>query len=239
MTVPVRTAPLESGPPERAALVTGASSGIGRAVALRLARDGWRLHLSGRDQHRLEELAQQLPSAQVHAGDLSDDSFVQDLTARLPDALGALVHSAGVAVLGPVAQAPVEDLDLHYRVNLRAPYLLTQGLLPALRRGEGRVVFINSGAGNTARANWSQYATSKHALRALANSLREEEPELRVTSIYPGRTASPMQADIHKMEGRPYRAEAFIQPEDVAEEVALALRLPRRASLTDLTIRPA
>lgn len=224
---------------EQVALVTGASSGIGRAVALALAESGWSLHLSGRDGNRLRELADGLPAAEVHPGDLSDDRFVNALAEALPAQLTALVHSAGTVSLGRFDEAAVGDLDRQYRVNVRAPYLLTQLLLPKLRRGRASVVFVNSGAGNSARAAWGQYAASKHALRALANSLREEEPDLRVTSVYPGRTASPMQAEVHRMEGRDYDPESFMQPGDVAEEISLLLRLPRRAVVTDLSIRPS
>jgi NADP-dependent 3-hydroxy acid dehydrogenase YdfG len=222
----------------RVALVTGASSGIGRAVAEALDRDGWRLHLSGRNEGRLTELAASLGQATVHVGDLAEDEAVENLASAMPGYLDALVHSAGTVTLGTLAQSSVDDLDRQYRINVRAPFLLTQRLLPALRRGRASVVFINSGAGKRARAQWGQYAASKHALRALADALRDEEPELRVASIYPGRTASPMQEAVHRMEGRAYRAEEFVQPADVAAEIALLLQLPERAVVTDLSIRP-
>jgi NADP-dependent 3-hydroxy acid dehydrogenase YdfG len=222
----------------REALVTGASSGIGRAVAVALAADGWRLHLTGRDADRLEESAAALPSAVAFAGDLTDDAFAARLAESLPARLHGLVHSAGSVTLGRFDEADVADLDRQFRINVRAPYLLTRLLLAKLRLGRGTVVFVNSGAGNNARAGWGQYAASKHALRALADALREEEPGLRVSSVYPGRTASPMQEAVHRMEGREYRPESFVQPEDVAEEIALLLRLPGRATVTDLSIRP-
>lgn len=227
---------------ETTALITGASSGIGRAVAVALAADGWSLHLVGRNRDRLRELRGSLPDADsqhhVYQGDLTDDDFVLEVAEGLPPALTALVHSAGTVTLGRLADAAVSELDEQYFLNVRAPYRLTQVLLPRLRSAGGTVVFVNSGAGQRARAEWGGYAASKHALRALADSLREEEPDLRVTSVYPGRTASPMQAEVHRMEGRDYRPERFVQPEDVAEEIALLLKLPDRAVVSDLSIRP-
>jgi NAD(P)-dependent dehydrogenase (short-subunit alcohol dehydrogenase family) len=229
------------------AVITGASSGIGRAIALRLAEQGAFLHLVGRDQTRLEEVVEACRAAgsqaDAHAADVGEDAQVRQLVGELErevKGVDILVHSAGVVHLGPVAEAPVEKLDWQYRINLRAPFLLTQGLLPLLMRATGQVVFINSGAGLSANGNWSQYAASKHALRAFADSLRHEvKPHgLRVMSVYPGRTASPMQQQVREMEGAPYDPERFIQPDDVAQQVVSALALPRTADVTDLSIRP-
>ena len=132
------------------------------------------------------------------------------------------------------------ELDMQYRTNVRAPYLLTQALLPLLRRRQGQVVFINSSVGLAARAQVGPYAATKHALKALADSFREEvnTSGLRVLSVYLGRTASPMQAMIHAMEGKPYYPEYLIQASDVAAVVLNALCLPRTAEVTDISIRP-
>jgi NADP-dependent 3-hydroxy acid dehydrogenase YdfG len=109
-----------------------------------------------------------------------------------------------------------------------------------LRVSQSRVVFVNSGAGLHAHAGWSAYAASKHGLKALADALRAEEAEhgVKVTSIYPGRTATPMQERVHQQEGREYDASRFIAPESVAETILLALDLPDDAHLTELTVRP-
>ncbi len=229
------------------AVITGASSGIGRAIALELARRGARLHLVGRDPARLEQAAQAARAAggaaEVYRADLAEDAALEALARDLAalERVDVLVHSAGVVALGPVATAPVAELDRQYRVNLRAPFVLTQALLPALERARGQVVFINSGAGLRANAGWSQYAATKHGLKALADALRAEVAPrgVRVISVYPGRTATPMQAEVHRAEGRAYHPERFVQPEDVALEVLAALSLPERAVVTDLSIRPA
>lgn len=229
------------------AVVTGASSGIGRAIALELAKAGVELFLVGRDRARLEPVviaAQELGAEAVgQVLDLTNEAPVRDFAAALSSrqlALDILVHSAGVVALAPLAEAALADFDTQYRLNLRAPFLLTQALLPAIKQAKGQIVFINSGAGLRANAHWSQYAATKHGLKALADSLRDEvgPDDVRVVSVYPGRTASPMQEAVHRMEGRAYHPERLVQPADVAEQVVAALRQPRRAVVTDLSIRP-
>lgn len=226
------------------ALVTGGSSGIGLATARRLAAAGAEMHLLGRDEAKLAHAVQEVGGGAVaYSVDLNDDQqvtrFCDEFGARGP--LGVLVHSAGVVALGPVASLDVATFDQHYRLNLRAPYLLTQRLLPQVLAAEGQIVFVNSGAGLNARGGWSQYAASKHGLKALADSLRDEVKGrgVRVVSIYPGRTASPMQQQVREMEGQRYDAAEFIQPDDVAQLLVSALTLPRSAEVTDLTVRPA
>jgi NADP-dependent 3-hydroxy acid dehydrogenase YdfG len=101
-------------------------------------------------------------------------------------------------------------------------------------------VFVNSSVGLNARANVGQYAATKHALKALADSLRDEvnADAVRVLSVFLGRTATPMQASVHEMEGKEYHPERLLLPEDVAAVVINALSLPRSAEVTDINIRP-
>jgi len=232
---------------DQVAVVTGASSGIGKAIALGLVAQGATLCLVGR---RLETLGAAAESAQgtpcrplCYQIDLTLDEDIRRLAARLQHDFGyidLLIHSAGVISLGRLESAPIEDLDRQYRTNVRAPYALTQALLPMLRLRQGQIVFINSSAGLSAGANVSQYAVTKHALKALADSLRAEvnTEGLRVLSVYPGRTATPMQAAVHNVEGCPYHPERLMQPDDVAAVVINALSLPRSAEVTDIHIRP-
>jgi NADP-dependent 3-hydroxy acid dehydrogenase YdfG len=136
--------------------------------------------------------------------------------------------------------ARLEDFDRQYRVNVRAPYLLTQLLLPRIISSRGQIVFVNSSAGLHARKGVGQYAATKHALRGIADSLREEVNEhgVRVLSVFLGRTASRMQANVYGREGRPYRPELLLQPDDVASVIVHALELPRTAEVTDIHLRP-
>jgi short-subunit dehydrogenase len=229
------------------AVVTGASSGIGKTLALALAQHGASLCLVSRSHERLESVAKNARArgreAKTYAADLSRDDDVRELAADVQHDFGAIdivVHSAGVIARGEIATAPVQDFDRQYRINVRAPYLLTQALLPLLKARRGQVVFINSSTGLKATAGVGQYAATKHALRAIADSLREEvnPAELRVLSVFLGRTASPMQAEVHRMEGKAYHPELLMQPEDVAWIVLNALSAPRTAEVTDLHVRP-
>ena len=225
-------------------VITGASSGIGAAIANALSEEGRTLILNGRDRAALDAVAkdvEQLGSrVDVRPADLNDDEQLNAFAADLPDELDGLIHSAGVALLGNQADLPVADLDLQYRVNVRAPFLLTQALLPNLRAAAGLVVFVKSGAGQNAKAGWGGYAASKFALRALADALRDEESDagLRVTSIYPGRTATPMQREVRVQEGGEFEPQNYLRPEDVARMVAQVVRLPAGATVPDLSVRP-
>ena len=231
---------------DQIAIVTGASSGIGKSIALALAAKGMVLWLVGRNKKKLEAVAEEAGKTcsglRCVRADLEKEEDITELARRISgevDYLDVLVNCAGYISLGPLASAEVSELDRQYRINVRAPYLLTQLLLPMLRIHHGQVVFVNSSAGRIASANASQYAASKHALRAIADSLRQEvNPHgIRVLSVYPGRTATTMQAAIHAMEGRNYEPGDLMQPEDVAAVVVNALTLPRSAEVTDIHVR--
>ena len=151
-----------------------------------------------------------------------------------------LIHSAGSIKLGSVEDAPVEELDTQYRVNVRAPYVLTQQLLPSLRIRKGQIVFVNSTMGTGTKAGSSQYCATKHALRALADCLRQEvnAQDIRVLSVYPGKMATPMQEVLAAQSGKEFRPETMMKPEDVAATITHALCTPRTAEITDIYIRP-
>ncbi|MBI3466484.1 MAG: SDR family NAD(P)-dependent oxidoreductase [Planctomycetes bacterium] len=228
-------------------VVTGAGSGIGKAIALALAARGSSLVLVGRRTAPLEEVAATArgsgAQARHYPADLSVEREVRELAAAIDRDFGrldVLVHSAAIIRPGAVADASVEDFDLHYRTNVLAPYLLTQTLLPLLRRQRGQVVFINSSVAQAARANISQYAATKHALKAIADSLRDEvnRDGIRVLSVYPGRTATPTQERLFADEGRAYQPDRLLQAEDVAAMVVSAVSLPRTAEVTEIHIRP-
>lgn len=230
------------------AVVAGATSAIGQAVCAALARTGVRLCLLGRDPDALEVLAKGVRSVTdeevtVYRVDFTADETIAALSDRLgrdADRVDILVHSAGTFEMGPHDEAPIADLDQQYRTNVRGPYLLTQALLPRLRASHGQVVFMNSTVGLEARAGVGQYASTQHALRAVADALRAEvnADGVRVLTVYLGRTATARQARIFRLEGRPYSPELLVQPDDVAQMVTAALLLPRTAEVTEIRIRP-
>lgn len=229
------------------AVITGASGGIGGATARALAARGMSICLTGRDEGRLQAAAAEIRSqaAQVfiHRADLSTDEDIRGLAARVGSdipRIDVLVHAAGTIRLGTIESAAWEDLDEQYRVNLRAPFLLTRALIPGLKETLGQVVFVNSTSGLVSGVNNGLYAATKHALHSLADSIRNQlNPYgIRVFSIFPGRTATKMQEAVLRFEGRRHDATEFVQPEDIAELIACSLALPRTAEVTDIVVRP-
>lgn len=224
-------------------LITGAGSGIGTVVAERLTTRGDEVWLLARNAARAEELGKRFPGARTLVADLAAPGLLAQALGEheLPARLDGLLHIAGVVDLGTVAELSTGAWDRQLAANLVAPAELTRLLLPPLRAARGHVVFVNSGAGLRANARWSAYAASKHGLRALADALRQEESDngVRVTSVHPGRTATPMQEKVHRQEGKDYDPERWMRPESVATTVLTALDLPRDAELTDLSVRSA
>jgi NADP-dependent 3-hydroxy acid dehydrogenase YdfG len=232
---------------DQIAVITGASSGIGKAIALAIAAQGAKVCLVGRNPEALESAAVAARAAAscvfTSQTDLTLDDHIEQLRHRLETEYGQvdiLVHCAGVFSQGNLQEAPIIDLDSQYRTNVRAPYLLTQALLPLLRVHPGQIVFINSSVGLRSRGHISQFAATQHALKAMADSLREEVNAhgVRVLSIFPGRTATPRQERIFQSEGKTYHPNLLLQPEDVATVVINALSLPRSAEITEISIRP-
>ncbi|MBZ4320769.1 SDR family oxidoreductase [Streptomyces huiliensis] len=223
-------------------VITGAGSGIGEVLAERLLARGDELYLFARDAGRAKELAARFPGARTLVGDLSNPdrlSWALDHQ-TLPERVDSLLHVAGVVDLGGVGELTTRTWTNTLAVNLVAPAELTRLFLPQLRVAHGHVVFVNSGAGLNAGPDWSAYAASKHGLKALADSLRAEEHAngVRVTSVYPGRTATAMQAKVHQQEGKEYDAARWIEAGSVASTVLHAIDLPRDAEINDITVRP-
>jgi NAD(P)-dependent dehydrogenase (short-subunit alcohol dehydrogenase family) len=229
---------------DQIAVVTGAGGGIGQAIAVALGEGGMAVAMVGRTAASLEAVANRARGkSYVFPCDLTDDSQLAALPGRIERAAGGadvVVHGAAVYFQEPLETAPVEEFDLQYRINLRVPYLLTQKLLPMLKRRPGQVVFINSSTGVTPRPGVTQYAAVKHGLRGMADAFRLEiaPAGVRVISVYPGQTATPMQERRYRIEGKEYVPERLIQPGDVAEAVVAAVRMGRNAQVTDVHVRP-
>ena len=224
----------------RTHLLTGAGSGMGALLAERLLERGDSLVLLARSTERAHDLRAELPDATVLVADLADAAAVEAVADLLPESLDSVVHAAGVVDLGPVAELTTDSWQSQLAVNLVAPAVLTRVCLPAVRAARGTFVFVNSGAGLVAHPHWSAYAASKFGLRALADSLRAEEQEhgVRVTTVFPGRTATPMQQKVHQQEGKEYDASDWIEPDTVVDAILHVLDLPDDATVSDLTIRP-
>ncbi len=221
-------------------VLTGAGSGIGLALAHRLADRGDDLVLVARSQARADELGRTFPRAQLLVADLADPGTLNGLGRQVDGEVDTVLHVAGVVDLGRVDRLRLAEWEEQVTVNLTAPAVLTRELLPHVRASHGTIVFVNSSAGLTASAGWSAYAASKFGLRAFADALRAEEVEhgVRVSTVYPSRTATPMQEKVHEQEGRTYDASRWISVDTVVDTIVHVIDLPADATIPDVTVRP-
>ena len=229
------------------AIVTGSSRGIGKAIARQLLECGIDVVLTGRSRATLEKASKEFrglagkPYSVVL--DLSDPGDISRFVRDLPDEIDRcdiLVNCAGIYKGESFTHSTVEDLDALYETNVRGCYALTRELIPHLRDARGDVVVVNSSIVNSPSPSAAMYAATKHALTGLANSLRAEVNPLgiRVLSVYPGRTATPMQRLICEESSIPYQREQLLQPEDIAQIIVACIQLPDTAEVTELHIRP-
>ena len=228
-------------------MVTGAGSGIGRAAAIRLAREGATLALIGRTSERLAETRQAIGDAgiEIYPADVGDpqavDAVVTAVLARF-SRIDVVVNAAGINVpRRSLADGSVEDFEHVLNTNLRGAFLLSRAVLPAMRtQGGGTIIHVVSDS--AMRGNdfaGVAYTASKFGVRGLAQAINAEERRhgIRVTAIYPGEVNTPL-LDKRAV---PVPAEArqkMLQPEDVAECIALAALLPPRAIVEELVVRP-
>ncbi|MCG7267738.1 SDR family oxidoreductase [Corynebacterium sp. ACRQJ] len=224
------------------ALITGGTRGIGLAIAREL-QDDYHLIIGGSSE-KAYDVASQFPSAQGFVADLADTEGIGAAVAELGlDSLDVLVHSAGVVAHDPVTETTPEQWKHAFDINLFAVAELTRQLLGALQAVHGTVVTINSGAGYRSSVGFGPYATTKFALRAYTDALREEQRnKIRVSSIHPGKVDSDMQRQIQSHRGvaeADYDETQYLRPESVAKAVRLAVDATDDAMIESLTIRPA
>jgi NAD(P)-dependent dehydrogenase (short-subunit alcohol dehydrogenase family) len=183
------------------ALVTGASTGIGRATALKLAAGGWTVLAGVREASAGERLAAEAPPGGRLVPltlDVTDAAQLADAEERVREqaggGLGALVNNAGIAIGGPLELVSEEDLRRQFEVNVFAQMAVTRVMLPALRKAAGRIVFVSSIGGRVSTPFAAPYSASKHALEALADALRVElhSSHVQVALIEPGSVATPI-----------------------------------------------
>ena len=219
-------------------MVTGATGGIGQAVVTALAEAGHQVLAVGRDPGRLKSLSR----ARAIMADLAAPQRLAEAI-EPPGRLDALVHCAGISLdaIAPVADTAPAAWQETMAVNVMAAAELTRLMLPALRRSRGHVVFVNAAPGTRAVPRWSAFAASKAALRELADSLRrEEEPHgVRVTTIYPGGTATEHLRDVRAAFGSGYDPGRCIQPQTLAAMVAWVLAAPPDAYVSEISVLSA
>lgn len=217
------------------AMITGASRGLGAAIAAALAPTHT-LFLAGRPSDQLDAVAA-AHGATTWPIDFADLDAIETVVEPIV-ALDVLIHNAGVAYPGRVAESTVDEWRDTMDVNVLGAVALTLDLLPALRAAGGQVVFVNSGSGINASPGLASYSASKFALRGFADSLRNDERSLRVTSVHPGRIATEMQEGLVAYEGGEYDPSRFLSAETVAKVIADAVNAPPDAHVHEVIVRP-
>ncbi len=218
-------------------LVTGAGRGLGRTLAERCSARGDAVIAHARSESALEGV----PCERRLIADLAQPETIEDAVSELGlEHLDALVHNAGVAHIGPVAEQRLEWWRESMAVNVVAVAELTRVLLPALRASGGHVVFVNSGAGLSAGPGWSSYAAGKHALKALADALRGEErgAGVRVTSLYPSHFTTDMQRSVREAFDSEYDLDRATSVESIAQTVVETLNTPSDMVVNEMRIEP-
>jgi 3-oxoacyl-[acyl-carrier protein] reductase len=227
------------------ALITGASEGIGRATAFALGRAGYRIGLCARTPSRLRTLLDDLGQAGItahgHPADVGLEADVRDMVGQVTEKLGSvdvLVNNAGVAILKHFDQLTLTDWDTTMATNLRSLYLVTREVLPRMRQQRhGAIVNIASLAGRNGFAGGTAYTASKHAVLGFSRSLMLEvrKENIRVITICPGSVDTGL---IRNQSMLKPNLDQILHPEDVAETVLATLRLPERATVSELDVRP-
>jgi NADP-dependent 3-hydroxy acid dehydrogenase YdfG len=238
----------------KTALVTGASSGIGRGAAVALAAAGARVALVARRAERLKEVAAQIEAsggqALVRVADVTEEAGATRAVADAISSFGGLdilVNAAGMTQTGKVENGNLEDWRYVFELNFWSGYYTARAAIPALKEGGGDIVNISSTAGRRpVGATFGPYAASKFALTAFTESLRAEVTTagIRVSIIEPGATATEVHAGIKDEKVREYtrqhvEKDGALQPEDVAAAIVFVVSLPRHVNVSQLMVRPS
>lgn len=226
-------------------IVTGATSGIGAAIARTFAASGARVFLIGRSAQKLARAARSIPRGRLAGTALADLASVTELRqlvatiSRRFRGVDVLVHSAGEYSWTEAGSVETVGFELLFDVNVRAPYLLSQGLLPLLARAKGQIIFLNSSVVRSPGQGVAAYKATQHALQGLVDSLRQDfnKRAVRVTSLFPGRVATPRMRRIYARQKQAYRPGLLLSAEDVAKLVVAVSELPSRLEVTDVQLR--
>ncbi|MBL7995699.1 SDR family NAD(P)-dependent oxidoreductase [bacterium] len=225
---------------DKTAIITGAGRGIGRAVALALAREGANLVLASRSKKELDSAADEVRACGVKAvvmpTDMRNEEQVRAMVQASVKEFGALhvlINNAGLGYFKTAAELKTSEWDEMFSVNLRGVFIATQAAIPHLRSAkESFVINIASLAGKNTFVGGSGYAATKWGLRAFSQCLMLEERQhgIRVLAVCPGSVDTSFSAHSAKKD--------IIRPEDVADTIIMALRMPQRSMVSEIDIRP-
>ncbi|NWF90629.1 MAG: SDR family oxidoreductase [Ignavibacteriaceae bacterium] len=225
-------------------IVTGASRGIGKAIAIRLAKEGHTLMLFGRDHAALEDVRKIVSSlgieSQMFIGDLTDKNFIDNSVNNIIDDYGKidnLINNAGIGILNKFVESSIDEFKKQMDVNLFAVYNFTKAVVNNMieHRG-GTIINISSLAGKNSFVGGTMYSATKHALMGFTRSLMLElrEYNIRVIAICPGS----VNTDFNPKREKVPNSGKILLAEDVAETVAMAIKLPISAMASEIDLRP-
>jgi 3-oxoacyl-[acyl-carrier protein] reductase len=221
----------------RVAAVTGASRGLGAAFARVLSEEGFAVALGARDVEAVERLAAGFSGpALAHRLDVTDPESIEAFRRATIERFGrldVLVNNAGIGIFRRLEETSREDFESTFRVNVFGAWAATVAFLPWLKESRGIVLMVSSDVSTRTFPTGGSYTASKFALRALARTFQQENPELRVLELRPGAVDTSFAGSTPGAPGK----EWFLQPEVVAEAVRFALRLPDGARLEEIVLR--
>ena len=223
------------------AIVTGASKGIGKAIAVTLAKEGVKVVLAARNAELLSEIQKEISETEGHAvaipTDVTSENAVKNLmieTNKRFNRIDILINNAGVGFFSNVVDMNIEDYEAMMNINLKGAFLCSRGVLPTMmKQKRGEIINIASLAGKNSFAGGSVYSATKWGLIGFARSLMLEvrNHNIRVVTICPGSVNTNFN-DTERDNPQ------IIQPEDVAETVLFALTMPNRVNVSEIDIRP-
>lgn len=226
------------------AIVTGASKGIGRAIALRFAEENHNVMIFGRDVEALKSVQSEIKKSGVEseyfAGDAADEKFVSKSVERIIEQYGKvdhLINNAGIGIFKKLVDSNLDDFKKQINVNLYGVYNFTKAVAgKMIERKSGSIINIASLAGKNAFVTGTMYSASKHAVLGFTRSLMLElrEYNIRVAAICPGS----VDTEFFNGSGMNPSSGKILNPEDIAESVMAILRLPENALISEIDIRP-
>ncbi|MCU7494502.1 MAG: SDR family NAD(P)-dependent oxidoreductase [Ignavibacteria bacterium] len=227
-------------------IVTGAGRGIGKAIALRLAKEGHNVAIFSRTEGQLRQVQEMVALTGVgcvyYAGDVADEKFVNSSVENVLARFGkvdCLINNAGIGIFKKLVDSSLADFRRQIDTNLVGAYLFSKAVLPSMiKRKSGSIINVASLAGKNSMPGGTMYSSTKHALLGLARSLMLEvrEYNIRVASVCPGSVESEF---ARGSESDPRSASGILMPEDVAETVMSILKMPVRALISEIDLRPS
>ena len=224
------------------AVITGASSGVGKSLAIQLSDAGYRVVLAARSEDKLNAIAEEIISkggdSLVVSTDVSQPEQINNLKDRALEYgdVSVVINNAGLGKFSKVEDVTIEDWDRQLDVNLRASFLVSQAFIPGMKqRLNGILVFMNSVAGKKGYPYSAAYVASKYGMRGLADSLREElrEDNIKVISIYPGAVDTPFWDGT----GVNFPREEMLNTDTLAQSIVHAIQSPGNFAVEELVVR--